>query len=276
VTAAYRRAAPYLSAFRIRFIAQTQYRAAAWAGVATQFAWGILSIMLYAAFYRSGGASADAAMPWRELVGYMWLRQAFLALIALWIMDNDMMEIIVNGHLAYELARPLDVFTHWYLRLVAVRAASASMRCLPILIVAAVLPARYRLAFPAGPAAFGLFCLSMTLGVGIVTAVSMFIYIMTMRTLSSQGPRLLFGVSSEFLMGALIPVQLMPTWLQSVVNCLPYRYMMDVPFRVWTGGYAGAEAAAQIGLQAAWLAGLLLAARGWFNKAVRRAAIQGG
>ena len=29
----------YLSFFRIRFIAGLQYRAAAWAGIATQFAW---------------------------------------------------------------------------------------------------------------------------------------------------------------------------------------------------------------------------------------------
>lgn len=41
----------YLSFFRIRFINGLQYRAAAYAGVATQFAWGTLELLAFAAFY---------------------------------------------------------------------------------------------------------------------------------------------------------------------------------------------------------------------------------
>ena len=47
----------YLSFFRIRFIAGLQYRAAAWAGIATQFAWGGMTILMFWAFYQSGETS---------------------------------------------------------------------------------------------------------------------------------------------------------------------------------------------------------------------------
>ena len=37
----------YLSFFRIRCIAGLQYRTAAWAGMATQFAWGGMTILMF-------------------------------------------------------------------------------------------------------------------------------------------------------------------------------------------------------------------------------------
>lgn len=43
----------YLSFFRLRMTMGLQYRAAAAAGVVTQFAWGFLAILAYHAFYRS-------------------------------------------------------------------------------------------------------------------------------------------------------------------------------------------------------------------------------
>ena len=47
----------YLTLFRIRFIAGLQYRAAALAGIMTQFAWGGMTVLLYRAFYQSDPAA---------------------------------------------------------------------------------------------------------------------------------------------------------------------------------------------------------------------------
>ncbi|MDR2094369.1 MAG: hypothetical protein LBP76_02485 [Treponema sp.] len=68
---------PYLGIFRLRFIAGMQYRAAAWAGVATQFFWGGMELLIYAAFYRSSGAdpgTGPAAFPFGQLADLIWLR----------------------------------------------------------------------------------------------------------------------------------------------------------------------------------------------------------
>ena len=43
----------YISFFRLRCVTGLQYRAAALAGISTQFAWGFLIIFAYHAFYRS-------------------------------------------------------------------------------------------------------------------------------------------------------------------------------------------------------------------------------
>ena len=66
----------YWSFFRMRFLGSLQYRAAAWAGIATQFAWGFMQLLMYRAFYEAGPAAFP--MEFSQLATYIWLQQAFL------------------------------------------------------------------------------------------------------------------------------------------------------------------------------------------------------
>lgn len=76
----------YLSFFRIRFLAGLQYRSAAWAGIATQFVWGGMTLLLYAAFYKTGADAFPMTFP--ALASYIWLQQALLALFMTWYFDG--------------------------------------------------------------------------------------------------------------------------------------------------------------------------------------------
>ena len=69
----------YLSYFKLKFKTGLQYRAAALAGISTQIFFGIVYISVYVAFYNSGSGSLP--MPIDELVSYLWLNQAFFALV---------------------------------------------------------------------------------------------------------------------------------------------------------------------------------------------------
>ena len=88
----------YLSFFRIRFLAGLQYRAAAWAGISTQFAWGGMTILMFAAFYASGENVFPMAFP--AVSTYVWLQQALLAMFLAWFYDNDFFERITSGSIA--------------------------------------------------------------------------------------------------------------------------------------------------------------------------------
>lgn len=264
----------YTGIFRMRLIAGLQYRTAAWAGVATQFFWGFMQLMVFAAFYRSG--TGNAPMPFDQLADYVWLRQAFLALLMLWVQDNELLEHIVSGHVAYELCRPYKLYIFWFARLMAVRVANTVLRFLPILCITGFLPDPYRMHFPASWEAAGLFCLTLVLALLLVVAVSMFIYLLTFVLLSPNGVRLFIGVAGEFLMGAVLPVPLMPDKLQYAVKMLPFRYMADFPFRVYSGGIVGAEAWEGILVQIAWLVVLVISGLAGFRWVQRRIVVQGG
>lgn len=264
----------YAGIFRMRLIAGMQYRTAAWAGVATQFFWGFMQLMVFAAFYRSG--AGNAPMPFDQLADYIWLRQAFLALLMLWMQDNELLDHIVSGHVAYELCRPYRLYSFWFCRLAATRIAGTLLRFLPILCITGFLPEPYRMHLPAGPAAAGLFLLALFFALVLVLAVSMFIYLLTFVVLSPNGVRLFIGVTGEFLMGAYVPVPLMPDRLRAVVEVLPFRYMADFPFRVYSGGLTQAEVWNGIVVQIVWTIVLIAAGMAGFRLIQRRIVVQGG
>lgn len=264
----------YVGLFRMRMIAGFQYRAAAWAGVATQFFFGAVFILIYKAFYDS--SAVQPSMPFDQLVSYLWMQQAFLAIMAVWGSDMSLLDSIATGDIAYELVRPMSLYWLWSFSMAAQRLSSAMMRCLPILLVAGFLPAPYNFNPPPSPLALGLFVLSLILALVVMVAIMMFVYILTFITLSPGGSRVLMMTLTEFLQGAVIPIPLMPNWLQTVLSFLPFRYTSDVPLRIYSGHIQGTEAWICIALQVFWAVTLIALGQWGLKRALDRAVIQGG
>lgn len=264
----------YLSFFRIRFLAGLQYRAAAWAGVATQFAWGGLTILMYRAFYQSG---ADVfPMAFEDLSTYIWLQQALLSLYMLWFFDNEIFESITYGSIAYELCRPCDLYTMWFVKNMAIRLAKAALRCLPILLVAIFLPTPYGVSAPADWLAGIGALVSMVLGFLVLIAFSMLVYISAFHTVSPMGIRILASSLTEFFAGAVIPIPFFPMWVQNIMNLLPFASIQSTPFLIYTG-YLQADALWQsMAVQMIWLVILVGVGKLLMQKALRRVVVQGG
>lgn len=186
----------YLSFFRIRFIAGLQYRTAAWAGMATQFAWGGMTILMFWAFYQNGENRFPMTFP--ELSSYIWMQQAFLAMFMAWFFDPEILESIQSGNIAYELCRPCDLYTMWFVKNMAIRLARTLLRCLPILLVAAFLPAPFHITLPPDWTAGLLFLISVTLGFLVLISCSMLVYISTFYTISPMGIRIIATSVAEF------------------------------------------------------------------------------
>lgn len=172
----------YLSFFRIRFLAGLQYRSAAWAGIATQFVWGGMTLLLYAAFYKTGADAFPMTFP--ALASYIWLQQALLALFMTWYFDGEILDAVVTGAVAYELCRPADLYAMWFAKGLAVRTSRALLRFAPILLAAALLPPPFRLGPPVSLPAALLFLLSTAMGLCVIVAFSMLIYISAFYTVS--------------------------------------------------------------------------------------------
>lgn len=264
----------YVSFFRIRFLAGLQYRSAAWAGVATQFAWGAMTILMYRAFYRNG---ADAfPMTMEQISSYIWLQQALLALFMTWFYDNEIFNHITGGSIAYELCRPCNLYTMWFVKNLAIRVSRVVLRCLPILIVAALLPAPYGVRLPADPMSALLFPVAMLLGCLVLVAFSMLIYISAFFTISPMGIRILATSVLEFLTGAVVPIPFFPQWLQPVMYALPFGSMQNTPFLIYVGYLDAREAVGSILLQLFWLAALVTVGQLWMRRALKKVVVQGG
>jgi ABC-2 type transport system permease protein len=255
-----------------------QYRAAAWAGVATQFFWGAMQLIVFYAFYRSAGLAAvqPAPMSFRALADLVWLRQSFLALVMLWATDNELLEIIASGNVAYELCRPLSLYAFWFARILAYRISRTLLRCFPILVICSFLPEPYGFHLPPDLSAALCFIPAIAMAALLTTALSLFGCLITFKSLSPYAGRLLLGVTGEFFMGAIIPIPFMPPLMQTITGFLPFRYTADFPFRVWSGDIAGAKALAGLAVQFLWLAVLVGLGAWGFRAALRRVVVQGG
>lgn len=264
----------YLAFFRLRFSMDLQYRAAAFAGVVTQFFWGAMEILMFRAFYQADPAAFP--MSFQATVSYVWMQQAFLALFMAWMMENDIFDSIANGNIAYELCRPINVYRMWFARSLANRFAKAVLRCLPILAVAMLLPAPYGLMMPAGPAAFALFALTLLLGTGVTVSFCMLVYMVTFFTISPTGIRIVAVSGVEFLSGGVIPLPFFPDGIRHILELLPFASMQNVPLRIYSGDLTGASMWQAVLLQVFWLIALTLIGEFLNMLAMKRVTVQGG
>ncbi|MCC2683284.1 MAG: putative transporter permease protein [Paenibacillaceae bacterium] len=264
----------YLSVGKLRFIHGMQYRTAAFAGIATQFFFGFVFIMIFVAFYSH--STVEQPISLEQVVSYSWLRQAFLAFVALWFRDSEIFQLITSGNVAYELCRPCRLYEFWFSKLVGQRLSYAVLRCFPILAVTFFLPAPYRLNPPASAESLSLFVAALLLGLLVNVAISMFIYISVFWTMSPIGSTMMIAIVGDFFSGMLIPVPLMPDWLQQVSYALPFRWALDFPFRVYSGNIATAEALWGILIQAVWIVALFLLGRWALQRSLRKLVVQGG
>lgn len=264
----------YLCFFKIRFINGLQYRTAAYAGIATQFAWGFMYIMLYQALYTSNPSKAP--MNFSQLSSYIWLQQAFLALFMTWFLDNDIFNLITSGNIAYELCRPFDIYNTWFVKSCAVRLSRTVLRCFPILIIAFFLPAPYKFNLPSSLTSALLFLITAFLSFIVVVSYCMLVYIFTFYTVSPIGVRLALVMTADFLSGGLVPLPFLPDWLTKYLYLSPFAAMQNVPFRIYSGQIPVNEAFFPIALQVFWAAALIIIGKLIISKALKRVTVQGG
>ncbi len=264
----------YYSFFKIRFFTGLQYRAAAWGGIATQFAWGIMTLLMFWAFYQSGANAFP--MEFSQLASYIWLQQAMLAMYMTWYFDNDIFESIIDGNVSYELCRPLDIYSMWFTKNVATRLSRVLLRFLPIVIFSAFLPHPFNLSAPIDIVTAVIFIFSAVVGMLVLVAFTMLIYLAAFFTISARGMRLLIVAMLEFFTGALVPIPFFPEELQMVLNILPFASVQSTPFLIYVGEIASSEVVTPLVLQLSWLIALVLIGKLVSANALKKVVVQGG
>lgn len=264
----------YFSFLKLKFCMSIQYRAAAFAGVMTQFIWGTMLILMYKAFYQTDAMAFP--MTFQATVNYIWLEEATLALFMVWNMDAEIFELITSGNVAYELCRPISIYNMWFAKGLGNRYAKTVLRCIPILAIAAIIPAPYRLTFPTDCKMWLLFSISLILASLVTVAMCMIIYVSCFSTVSSAGIKMLAVSIFEFFQGNVIPIPFFPERLSRIMELLPFGSMQNVPFRIFSGDIAGIRAVNAIAIQVIWLVIIVAFGKGMMARAMKKICVQGG
>ncbi|MDZ8189983.1 MAG: ABC-2 family transporter protein [Nostoc sp. ChiSLP02] len=269
----------YWSLFIARFALLLQYRTAAFAGVATQFFWGFVKVMVLEAFFTH--TTSTQPMTLQEAVGYVWLGQAFLMAVAPWSGDREIQYSIQSGAVGYDLLRPTDLYNFWFTRALALRTAPVILRAIPLLTVTMfIFPligfSERSLSFPPSFAAFIAFFLSFIAAILLSSALTMLLTVSMIWTLSGEGINTILPTLIIFFSGMIVPLPLFPEWIKPLLNALPFSGLMDRPFRLFTGNLPANEIFNVLLHQLVWIFIIVIIGRFLVSRGVKKLVIQGG
>ena len=261
---------PYAAVLSANVRTLLQYRAAAIAGFTTQIFWGFIRVMIFQAFFRSGTAAQPMTVD--EVTTYIWLGQAFIMLLP-WNRDNQIHALIRSGLVGYELLRPVDLYNLWFARSLAFRLAPTMLRAMPLLTLALLF---FGMDPPDSPGAGVAFVLSMIGALLLSCALTTVLNITIMWTVSGQGAANLSYMAVTIFSGMIVPIPFFPDWAQTIINVLPFRGLLDTPYRLYLGHIPSGDLLFHLGHQLAWTVALVLIGRWVLSKGLRRLVVQGG
>lgn len=263
----------YLSFFRMRFLTLIQYRAAALAGVCTQWVFGMMKVLVLWAFYASSGAVQP--MSFSQAATYVWIGQAMLGTLP-WDVDREIMTSVLTGQVAYELTRPLNLYSMWFARTLAMRTAPTLLRAVPQFFIALLLvPAPYGMAPPPADGAIA-WLASMVCAVLLSTAITNFMHALTLLTIRGEGLVRFLPTLVLFLSGMVVPLKLLPDWVQTIARFQPFAGLMDLPSQLFCGSLPPRSLMWIVPAQLFWTSAFVASGRALVRFGLRRVCVAGG
>lgn len=270
---------PYLAIIGTRFRMLLQYRAAALAGLWTQAYFGAMLIMIYEAFY-AGSDPAARPMTMGQIVSYVWLGQVLFCMLP-WNADAEVRDLIRSGAVAYELCRPVDLYSFWFARALALRTAPTVLRAVPmVLLTMLFFPhcglGEFRLVPPPTLASGLAFLMALLCALLLGCAITMLINISFLWTLGADGILVLISAAVTFFSGMLIPLPLFPEWSRPLLGLLPFAGLLDLPSRLYCGSLPPADIFLIAARQLGWTTALVVLGRWLLARGMRHIVVQGG
>jgi ABC-2 type transport system permease protein len=261
----------YLELARAEFRRHSTYRLAIAAGVFTNTVFGFIKAsILFAAIAAAGGDIAGYGT--RQAATYVWLGQALLAPVAMYAW-SDVADRVRTGEIAIDLARPVDLQLSYWARDLGRAALALPTRGLPPLVLGGLVMG---LAYPPTWTAYPLGLVSVALGVSVSFLCRYGFNLISFWTLDVRGYLNLYTLALGLFSGFYLPVHIFPGWLLLIANATPFPSMFQAPIDVLGGRVVNADALAVIGIQCAWLVGLVAVTRLLLWRGTRRLVVQGG
>lgn len=259
---------------RISFLSMLAYRLRFYTGIFTYLIYIAIYTSIWAAVYRdpaSRGALAEFDS-YDTLFTYFaigWVARSF----TFNNIDRELAELVETGHVASRVARPVSL--HVQMVSAAIGQTLFRLTCFTPLIAVALFFI-WGLRPPASGAAFGMFVVSLALGIVILSEVNFMVGLLAFKTKSIQGITHAKQTMVEILSGLLVPLSYFPDALERVALATPFPTLASIPNRLYLGILTGRDAAEALLFSGAWCIGLVAAAHFAGRAASRSLTIQGG
>lgn len=245
------------------------YRAWFWMGLFVQ----ILALTIFVFFWRAvyGERTSLGGLDRQQTLNYIMLAQIMLHMVSSFFVYR-FGQSLVDGQFAMELLRPLDLQAMHYAEGLGMALINL-LHKVPLALFAWLV---FDLRLPADPLVWTAFLLTVLLGNAILFCFEWLFACLAFYTTESWGLAMVQGGIATFFSGALIPLTLLPDWLEQLSLSLPFAQVLWVPVSILSGITPLAEVPRLCLLQLLWLAGMLTASRLVFRVSVRKVTVLGG
>lgn len=233
----------------------------------------IMAMVIFVYFWRAVYAETShiAGLTLQQTLNYILLAQVLLPL--LW---NGLIfhigYLIREGQIGVELLRPLDFQLRAYVENLSGLFFSLMLK-IPLLLVAW---AFLGLEMPSNPVVWGAFFVSLMLGHAVLFFFDYIFSCLAFYSTEVWGLAVLREGVATFFSGMLIPLVMMPGWLQSIAHAMPFAQVIYVPVALLSGIIPLEQAPQTWLVQIAWMVGLGVLSRWVFAQAVKKVTVQGG
>ena len=180
---------------------------------------------------------------------------------------------IMDGSIVFDLLRPVGFVNARLAENAGQTVLQAVFSGLTLLCFKLFLP---ELSGPASLVYCLLFAVSMCAGFFIMFSVSAIRGLLAFWLMNNWGLRSAKAAIVNFFSGALVPIAMMPGWMQGVMEALPFKNIVYVPTMIYMGQYDIRETFVRIGMQILWAAVMWLFTKALCGLAIRRVSINGG
>ena len=259
----------YLSIFSMVPKVFMAYQMWFWIGQVLNIIGMAIMVFFWRAVYNEANTIADLSMV--QTLNYIMLAFIFMPLTDLdviWEMGNQLRD----GTIAHQLLRPIDFQMMFYAQNLGGLVTRLLLQ-IPIALIATVF---FGLQWPSDIWTWGAFFISALLGYTVLFFFHWFLSCLTFYTTEVWGLGVLVLGFTTFLSGALVPLTMMPDWMQSIVYSIPFAQAIAVPVNLLTGITPPGDAPRVWLIQLLWVAGMWVASNLFFRVAVRKITVQGG
>jgi ABC-2 type transport system permease protein len=266
----------YLYFVRLAFLKFLAYRLRYYTGVVSYTVFVSGHYYIYSALFASAVAESDTGT-----IGGLTLPEMITYVAVSWIgrsfyfnnIHRELSRMIQEGEIGVQLVKPYHLQTVMLFEAVGESGFRLMMFTLPIMVVVVPL---FGIQGPPTPGLFAWTFLSFSLALLIFSQLNFLVGCLAFGMKNIQGVLRAQMVSNDFLTGVVVPFTFFPGWFQTVMAWLPFQYISYVPVTIYLGKRTGPDLHHAILVQVAWAAGLFVAGRLVWRRAVRGVIVQGG
>jgi ABC-2 type transport system permease protein len=233
----------------------------------------IISMAILVFFWKAiyADTSSIAGLELNQTLQYILLAFIFRPLTnnnLVWEFGSNLRE----GTIVHHLLRPINFQGMNYAQSLGSLVTELTLQ-IPMAIVAVLF---FGLRLPHDLPTWIAFIISALLGYTVMFFFNWFLACFTFYTTEIWGLGVLIEGMTFFLSGALVPIVMMPEWLQNIVLAVPFAQALGVPISLLTG-ITPLSDAPQVWLnQILWIIGMWIISAIFFRIAIRKITVQGG